>query len=359
MQPDVILPCRLFRPLAQNCGNDRAMTNRDTPLAPRTIQKLESVVPPALAMLAGMQLEVFTALSDGPQTAQAIASRLGLAEQRLRRLLNALVLTGLMERRGEHFANSAEASEFLVKGRTRYIGGVHELLAELWHADFNTAASIRTGIPQALHDFAAMPDTQSIAFLRGLMPGALAVGRELAQRFDFSKCRSVIDVGGGPGSVLVGLCETYPNLRGTLFDLPQVVHLASSLIQDSDYVGRIAIEPGDILAAAPRSRHDAVVIKAVVQVLSPAEAALAIRHACAALVPGGTIYIVGGGILDNNELSPPGAVFLNLTLLNLYRGGGAYTEAQYFTWLAASGCVAPKRITLDNQSGIIWATKTS
>jgi hypothetical protein len=87
MLQDVIPPSpALFRWLAQHSDYDGAMTDDGTFLTPRTIQRLQSAVPPALAMLAGMQLEVFTALRDGPQAAPTIASRLGLPEKRLKRL---------------------------------------------------------------------------------------------------------------------------------------------------------------------------------------------------------------------------------------------------------------------------------
>jgi hypothetical protein len=61
------------------------------------------------------------------------------AEERLSRLLYALAVCGLLERRGGGFANGPEAATFLVKGLPRYIGGAHELLGQLWHADLLTA----------------------------------------------------------------------------------------------------------------------------------------------------------------------------------------------------------------------------
>ena len=76
-----------------------------------------------------MQLDVFTSLADDRLTAAEIARGISLPEERLSRLLNALVLTGLLVRDDVHFANSAEAREFLVKGRPAYVGGSHNLLA--------------------------------------------------------------------------------------------------------------------------------------------------------------------------------------------------------------------------------------
>jgi Dimerisation domain len=111
------------------------------------IQDLMANVPPALAMLAGMQLEVFTSLGDGVRDAADLASALGVAEEPLSRLLYALVVCGLLERREGGFANSSETANFLVKGLPGYLGGMHELLDQLWRADLETAQSLRLGRP--------------------------------------------------------------------------------------------------------------------------------------------------------------------------------------------------------------------
>lgn len=58
--------------------------------------------------------------------------------------------------------------------------------------------------------------------LRGLHPNAVASGRDLARRFDFSACRSMIDVGGGSGGLIAALCEANPALHAALFDLPRM-----------------------------------------------------------------------------------------------------------------------------------------
>ncbi|HKM63080.1 MAG TPA: methyltransferase [Acidisphaera sp.] len=326
---------------------------------PDTIQRLQSGVGPALAMLAGMQLEVFTQLADGPLPAAEIASRLGVAEDRLARLLYALVVAGLLAVRGGAFANTPEAATFLVRGRPRYIGGLHELLSQLWDADLRTARSIRSGEPAALHDFAAMDDGELAAMLRGMHANAIASGADLARRFDFTACASVVDIGGGSGGVIAALCDAHPSMRGVLFDLPRTAALAAPILRDTRGAGRVTIEAGDILAAPPAGTHDAAVMGRVVQTFSRDDAARAITNAAASVRPGGAVYILGGGILDDNRLGPFLAVYLNVTFVNLYRAGEAYTEAEHAAWLATAGCGEVQRITLPTGGGIIRATKLS
>ena len=70
----------------------------DTPSAqPTTIQRLQDSVTPALALLAGMQIDLFTPIGSGELTAEDLANRLGVDANRLSRLLHALASTGLLE----------------------------------------------------------------------------------------------------------------------------------------------------------------------------------------------------------------------------------------------------------------------
>ena len=324
---------------------------------PDTINRLQAGVAPALAMLAGMQLEIFTHLADGPRSAKDLADVLGVEPERLSRLLYALLVSGLLETGQTGFANTPEATAFLVKGRAGYLGGIHELLSQIWHADLLTAQSIRTGKPAAPHDFNAASDEDMASMLRGMHDSAAAAGREFSRRFDFSGCRSIIDIGGGSGGLAAALCDAHPGLHGTLFELPRNAVLAAPILRGTRGGERVTIETGDILKAPPREVHDAVVMRALIQVLSPGDAARAIANAAAALRPGGTIYIAGGGILDDDRLGPVAAVFLNVTFMNLYSSGTSYTEAEHAEWLTAAGCGDVERFTLPTGGGIVRAKK--
>ncbi len=116
---------------------------------PDTINALRFGTDASFAMLAGMQLDVFTPLSNGSLTAEQIANAIGVAPTRLPLLLYALVAAGLLTEQDGQFANTPEAQHFLVKDSPSYMGNVHALLLNQWERKLKTAASLRTGIPQA------------------------------------------------------------------------------------------------------------------------------------------------------------------------------------------------------------------
>ena len=334
-----------------------------TPIKPETIERLEDTVPAALAMIAGLELGVFTQLGAGPLSAGTLATRIGCGEERLQRLLHALVVAALLTKDSDgRFANTREADAYLVEGRPHYRGGSHKLTAHIWEVMFKTAQSIRADAPAASHDFEAAPDEDLLRLFQELHPEPIATAKDLLQAFDFSQVRAVIDIGGGSGGLVATLCAAYPDMRGTLLELPRCARLVEPMLRATPGGVRVAIEAGNIVAAppyiaSPDALYDAAILRAVVQVLGPEDAAQAIRHAAACLRPGGSLYIIGGGIIDDDGLGPRSSVFLNLVFLNFYQAGRSYTESAHRAWLGAAGCGAIRRLQLPSGRSAIVATK--
>src|SRR6266849_4164217 len=117
-------------------------TNTSPSPQPTTIQKLATAVYPSFAMLAGMQLDVFTPLKDGPLTAGQLADTLGVKAEKLSPLLYALVTADLLTVDSDRFANTPEAQQFLVKGKPTYLEGRHENFSENWATLLHTTETI-------------------------------------------------------------------------------------------------------------------------------------------------------------------------------------------------------------------------
>ena len=101
-------------------------------------------------MLAGIQLDLFTPLEEGPLSAEEIAETLGVQATKLRPLLYALVVARLLNVEDGLFANTSETDMYLVAGKPLYLGGGYELESVLWEATLKTAATISAGAPQAM-----------------------------------------------------------------------------------------------------------------------------------------------------------------------------------------------------------------
>ena len=333
------------------------MTEKKTAVPrPDTINGLVAGIYGPMAMLAGMRLDVFTPLKDGPMDAAALGAALGLDPARVAPLLYALVNAGLLTVADGVFANTAESAAYLVKGERRYMGSSHEAYSDLWGAMLHTAESIRAGRPQCMHDFSEMSRDELATFLRGLDAGANAAGRKLVKDYGLAEFRHLLDVGGGSGGLARAVCEAVPGLDATVTDLPTVADLARAFNEKAGFADRIRILANDTVAAPPEGTYDLAVLRNFLQVLGPDQARAALIHVGQVTAPGGTVFIIGR-VLDDSRLTPADTAGMNLVFLNIYAGGQSYTESQHRAWLAEAGFEDMTRAEIASGYSILRARK--
>ena len=90
------------------------------------LQRMATAYWESAALMAAVELDVFTAIARGHDTITALAKATGMTDRNAERLLTALTAMTLLERtndgRGERFANAPDVQRFLVKGSDRYAG---------------------------------------------------------------------------------------------------------------------------------------------------------------------------------------------------------------------------------------------
>jgi ubiquinone/menaquinone biosynthesis C-methylase UbiE len=307
-------------------------------------------------MLAGMQLDLFTPLKDGPMTAEQLAAALNVKAEKLSPLLYALVAAELLTVDGDRFANTPEADHYLVKGKPTYMGGQHNLYAHLWQGVLQTAQSIRTGEPQVPRDFAGdTPDELEAAFSR-FHPQALRRGQELVAHYDLSSAETLADIGGGSGGLAIAVTEACPHIHATVVDFQKTTSITQRFIEKAGAAERVNVLAADMVNDTLPRTFDVAVLSAFIQVLTPEEARRALRHVYEALNPEGIIYIQGT-ILDDSRLSPPEILGWSLVFISFLRKGGTYTEREYKDWLTEAGFVDCERIVLPDANSFIRARK--
>ena len=322
-----------------------------------TIDRHLNAVYAPIAMLAGMELDAFTPLRDGPMSAETLAEAIGVRVDKLGPLLYALVMAELLTVTDGQFANTPEADHYLVRGRPSYIGGAHAYYAERWRADLKTAATIRTGVPQAKIDFGNMSHADRLAFFRHEHAGAMAAGRELAVAQDFSRFHHLLDVAGGSGGLAIAVCRSRSNLHATVVDLPAVTPITERFIAEAGMSDRVGVMAADVVAAPLGGSFDLAILRNVIQVLSRDQARRTLRHVGEVLEPNGAICILGW-VLDDSRLAPPEIAASNFAFLNIYDEGRAYTESEHRDWLTEAGFVDVAR-TIDSGGGSLVTARKS
>ncbi len=328
----------------------------DSITKPTTIERLEWAVWPSFAMLAGMQLDLFSSLKDGPQTAEQIAGSIGVNAEKLKPLLYALAAAELLTVEHDLFANSAEADRFLVRGSPVYRGGKHEVLLHNWRAGLQTAESIRTATPQSRLEFLSASQDKLETFYRSNHAQALRRGRELMAAYDLSAHRTLLDVGGGSGGLAIAITEAFPDMRATVVDLPVVTPITQRIVEEAGASERVQVMAADVVSDRLAGSYDAAVLSSFIQVISADKARRAIKNVGDVVNQGGAIYI-RGDVVDDSGIRPLGSVMRNLVYLNIYDEGQAYTEKEHREWLEEAGFSDIERKILPDGFSMLRACK--
>jgi SAM-dependent methyltransferase len=137
---------------------------------------------------------------------------------------------------------------------------------------------------------------------------------------------TVIDVGGGNGSLLVELLHLNPGLRGVVLDLPMTV-------RDEEGLGdRIEFIEGSFFERVPEG--DVYILSTILHDWDDDRAAAILRTIRAAAPDGSRLLILDAVVPPGNE--PGGRKWLDLVMLALV-GGKERNEAQWRELLAAGG----------------------
>jgi len=311
---------------------------------PETIERLAMAVYPSFALLAGIELDIFTTLKDGPLSAAQVATALGVDPIRVKPLLYALVASGLLRVDGDKFDNTPESSHFLIRGRPEYIGMRHQAYRRRWQTVLRAADSIRTGVSEAPRVYAEMSREQRESYYLGLHTEGLAAGRCLSAHEKFSRYRRLVDVGGGSGGVAIALAQAWPQLSATIVDLPATTPIAQRNVDEARLGDRVSVLPADIVSDSLGGSYDAAVLRGVLVVLAPDAVRRVLSNVNRALAPGGAIYVVGW-ILDDSRVAPLDLATYNLQFSTALDHGGVYTEGEIRGWLMENGFHDPVRVS--------------
>src|SRR5260370_26989100 len=100
------------------------------------------------------------------------------------------------------------------------------LPAESYRAFGDLMYSLKTGEPAFEHIYSmsrweqlAQEPEQSALFNSAMQFNTEAMRHAVASAYDFTGLLSVVDVGGGRGSLIAGLLKANPGLRGTVFSI--------------------------------------------------------------------------------------------------------------------------------------------
>src|SRR5260370_28915270 len=102
-------------------------------------------------------------------------------------------------------------------------------------------------------------------------------GRPLADAYDFSGVRHMVDVGGGNGSVSAAILKLHPHLEVVIYDQPQVLAAAETYLAKQGVRDRCRLVAGSFFQSVPDG-GDVYLLSNIVHDWDDARAALILRN---------------------------------------------------------------------------------
>src|SRR5262249_21942492 len=204
------------------------------------------------AVRTGVELDVFTAIGEGVDTAGGLAVRCQAEERGVRILCDYLTVVGLLRKQGDRYALAPDAAAFLDRRSPAYVGSVVISAA----GDTNlqafgrlTAAVRRGGAGPGAGRAPAPPPPGRVAVSRPMVPGGAFMGPLLARQLDVQACghMKVLDVAAGHGLYGIAVATQNPAAEVVALDWPNVLAVACEHAEAAGVAGRYRLLPGSAL----------------------------------------------------------------------------------------------------------------
>jgi predicted O-methyltransferase YrrM len=299
-------------------------------------------------LLSAVELGLFTKLAQRPMTALEVASSLGLHPRAVPDFPDALVALKLLQRTGEGseglYSNTPESAAFLDRNSPDYIGGILEMAnARLYRFWADLTEALKTGAPQneikrsGKPMFAKLYETpERLEQFMNAMSGVSAGNfKAFAQKFDFSKYKTLCDIGGATGQLSCMVAAASPHMRCTSFDLPEVLPIAKRRIDEAGLADRVQAISGDFFAD-PLPKADVITMGMVLHDWNLEKKKTLIRKAYDALPQGGA-YVVIEALIDDARRESAFSLLMSLNMLIEFGDAFDYSGSDFADWCREVG----------------------
>lgn len=351
-------------PTTAKAGNGHAHPS------PEMIMKIGMGFWASKILLTAVRQELFTHLAaQGSMNVAQVKQALGLncTDRHALDLLDVLTHFGFLERTGQlteaRYSNSADTAFFLDKKKPTYLGGILEMaddrLYDFW-GDLGTA--LRTGQQQneakTGDDFFGKlySDPAKLKGFVNAMSGVqMGAFMSFAQQFDFSKSRTLADLGGSGGHLSLMVATHQPHMHCTTVDLPPVQPIAEGNIAHFQLGDRVKATSGDFFADAfPKA--DVITMGNILHDWNEEKKVTLMRKAFDAL-PAGGAFVAIENVIDNDRRQNVFGLMMSLNMLIETSDGFDYTFADFERWAKAAGFTRTALIPLAGPTSAAVAYK--
>ena len=300
------------------------------------LQRMATAYWESAALMAAVELDVFTAIARGHDTIATLARAAGMTDRNAERLLTALTALTLLERTGDRFGNAPDVQRFLVKDSDRYAVPWILFTKPRWTVFGELAERLRRTTENRLGAYVEFTIEDARRYHAATYSIGMGAARLFSRGVDLSGRKRMLDLGGGSGAYSIVATKTFPGLKAIVLDLPPVAVVAKEYIAANDAADRVSALPGDFTRTDFPQGVDVVVMASNLPQYEPALIRLVVGKAFAALVPGGEMHLIGETLHDDRR-GPLSAALWGLNEAVQGSTGVAHTEGEVKGYLQEAG----------------------
>lgn len=306
------------------------------------------------------QLGIADRLAGGARSSGELAGELGLNAAAFYRFLRTLAGMGLLtEVRSKAFALTPLGEALRKDAPGSAYATILTLTGPLGQRSWGLLAySLETGktglekaLGQPLFDYLSERPREASLFSETMVGFHGAEPPAVAAAYDFSGLRTIVDVGGATGNMLVHILRRHRGPRGVLFDLPHVVTDAPAFLAAHGVADRVSIESGSFFERVPVG-HDAYILSHVIHDWDAAQCQTILSNCRKAIDPKGRLLIVEM-VLPEGDAPHPGKMLDMMMLVG--PGGQERTPSEYAELLGKAGFKLAKVVPTASAASVVEA----
>ncbi|HUS98089.1 MAG TPA: methyltransferase [Hyphomicrobiaceae bacterium] len=314
------------------------MAAKPEPITTVRLQNVAQSYGQSAALMAAVELDVFTSISKGAGTFVEIAEHLGLHPVNVERLVVLLCAAGLVERRDGRLVNAEDAERFLVQGKPGYMGPWITFTKPQWNEWGRLGEHLRSKELPEKGSIEKLTVEDARQYHRSTASIGLGAGRRFVRHVDLTNRTKIMDIGGGSGAYCISAAKEHPHIKAVVLDLPVVCVVANEFIAESGFPDRIKANPCDFTADPFPTDCDVAIMASNLPMYGRETIGAVIHKAFDALLSGGEMHLIGE--MTNNERTGPwGPAYWGLGQAVSQSSGLAHSEADVLGYFAAAGFV--------------------
>jgi hypothetical protein len=254
------------------------------------------------AVCLAAKLRIADLLKDGPRCFDDLARTTGTDAASLNRLMRLLASVGVLDEKEDGRFVLTALGQCLREDVPGSARALVMMFAGDWQQDTwkDLEYSVRTGEPtfrkrgfdDLFAEMAGLPE-EAANFDAAMADFTRLIAISVAAAYDFGSSRTLVDVGGGNGTLLIGLLNANPRLHGTVFDQPAVAERARKQISECGLVKRCEAVGGDFFKEVPTGA-DVYILKHIIHDWSDDLAVTILKNCRSAMAAVGKLLLVEG-----------------------------------------------------------------